>query len=139
MTIRPHLKMHADFPDDCVEDDEDIILFPGRNIAEALRDALGARGYRVSEPMHAGEHGWELEAYQDRLRRWIQITQLGDECIVMTRNMASWLRPDLPAFRRFLSDLQAVLEADPRFSRIGWLTKDFSYTDAPPAAGPFDD
>jgi hypothetical protein len=141
VTIRPNIQMYADFPDDMIEDDHDIVQFAGRNIAEALREAFGERGYRVSEPIEAGEHGWELDVYKGKRRFWVQITSMSEdgEVLLMTQNMASWFRPDLPTFRLFLSDLEGVLEEDPRFNRIGWLTKDWWRTDAPPSGGPFDD
>lgn len=140
MTIRPNVELRADFPDDCVEDDHDILQFPGANIAEALKVALSEIGYSVSEPIYAGEHGWELDVVRARRRFWIQITRLeDDECLLMTRNMGSWLRPDLPAYRTFLTDLQRILEGDRRFSRIGWLPKDWSRNNAPASAGPFED
>lgn len=140
MTIRPNIELRADFPDDRIEDDNDIVQFPGRNITEALRDALQALGYQVSDPIHAHEHGWELDVHRGRKRLWMQITSMGDdgECLIMTKNMTSWLRPDFDVYRVFLTDLQQVLEADARFSQIAWLTKEFWREGSTPARGPFE-
>lgn len=141
MNIRPNVELLANFPDDTVEDEHDIVEFPGRNITEALAAALSGLGYRVSEPIYAGEHGWELDFWWERQRMWMQITRMaGDECFLMTKNMASWLRPGLPIYKVFLSDLQRILEDDDRFSSIAWVVEQYWLDNAKQAAaGPFED
>jgi len=97
---------------------------PGRNIAEALGAALRQRGYRVSEPINGGDHGWELDVWRRRKRIWLQISVLAaDECYLMTENMTFWLWPDVELFRAFLRDLQSVLAEDSRFCVTGWFSK----------------
>jgi hypothetical protein len=140
VTLRSEIQFHSGFPDDTVEDDHEIVQWPGRNIAEALKAALEQVGYRVSEPIHAHEHGWELDIWSGRKRRWLQISVIdADECYLMAENMAFWLWPDVPLFRTFLSDLQRILDADARFSRVGWFPKGGSARDMAPATGPFED
>lgn len=138
MTLRPNIQFDSGFPDDTVDDDQ-IIQWPGRNIAEALKAALERVGYRVSEPIHAHEHGWELDVWRGRKRLWLQISVIdADECYLMTENMTFWLWPDWKVFRVFLSDLQRILEADSRFGRVGWFQKGGSSRRMTPAGGPFE-
>lgn len=141
MTIRPNIELRADFPYDGIEDEHDFVQWPGRNITEALRDALQALGYQVSDPIHAHEHGWELDLHRGRKRLWMQITSAGDhgECMIMTKHRASWFRPDADVYRVFLTDLQQVLEADARFSQMAWLKKEYWRDGHMPARGPFED
>jgi hypothetical protein len=141
VTIRPNIELRADFPDDGIEDEHDFVQWPGRNITEALRDALQALGYQVSDPIAANEHGWELDVQRGRKRMWMQVTSAGEngECIIMTEHRASWFRPNADVYRVFLTDLQQVLEADPRFSQMAWLKKEYWRDDHRPAAGPFED
>lgn len=139
MILRPEIQFSSAFPDDSIEDEIDLVQWPGRNIAEVIRTGLKARGYRVSEPIHAHEHGWELDIWRGRKRFWLQISVLDAEVnYLMAENMTFFLWRDANLFRTFLSDLQSVLEADDRFSRIGWFAKGGIDRNAAPAAGPFD-
>lgn len=139
MTFRPVLEFRSGFPDDTVEDDNDIVQWPGRNIAEVLKAALEQQGYRVSEPIHAHEHGWELDVWRGRKRMWLQISVLGaEECYLDAENMTSWLWPDAKVFRAFLAELQRIVTADSRFSPIGWFPKGGPTRGTQPAAEPFD-
>ena len=139
MSLRSEIEFRSGFPDDTVEDDEDIVQWPGLNIAAALKMPLEQLGYRVSEPIHAHEHGWELDIWRGRKRLWLQISVIeADECYLMAENRTFWLWPDVRVFRDFLSDLQRILEADGRFSRIGWFPRGGSGRNMAPAAGPFD-
>jgi hypothetical protein len=139
VSLRPVLEFRSGFPDDPVEGDEDIVQWPGRNIAEVLKAALEQLSYRVSEPIHAHEHGWELDIWRGRKRLWLQISVLdADECYLTAENMTFWLWPDVNVFRAFLSDLQRVVEADSRFRPIGWFPRGGPTRGVAPAAGPLD-
>lgn len=139
MTLRPVVEFRSGFPDDTVEDDDEIVQWPGRNIAEFLKAALESLGYRVSEPIHAHEHGWELDIWRGRKRLWLQVSVLdAEECYLTAENKTSWFWPDVKLFRAFLSDLQHTIEADSRFSPIGWYPKGGPTHGMAPAAGPFD-
>ena len=139
MMLRPEIQVSHTFPDDAIEDDDDIVQWPGCNVAEAIKLALELRGYRVSDPIHMEFLGWELDIWRGRKRVWLRIT-LGDEEVnyLVAANMTSWIWPDRALFRAFLSDLQDSLQADQRFSRIGWFPKGGAGTNVAPAAGPFD-
>ncbi len=121
MTIRQNVQFCSAFPNDA---DDELELQAGRNIAEALKTALRQRGYRVSEPINGGDHGWELDIWRGRKRIWLQISLFAaDECYLETENMTFWLWPDRELFRAFLRDLQSVLAEDSRFRVTGWYTR----------------
>jgi len=137
---RPEIEFSSSFPDDSLSDEIDFIEWPGRNIAEAIKAALERLDYRVSEPIHAHEHGWELDIWRGRKRLWLQISVLDAEVnYLMAENMTFFLWPDVELFRRLLADLQQILEADGRFSRIRWFPKGGIAERAASAAGPFGD
>lgn len=140
MTVRPEIRFSSAFPDDTIYDAAGFAeVQPGRNIAQALKVALEQREYRVSDPINGGDHGWELDIWRGGKRLWLQITAFdADESYLHAENMTFWLWPDVNLFRTFLSDLQRILLADSRFSRVGWLPKGGIYRDLAPAAGPFD-
>lgn len=138
MILRPEIEFSSIFPDDSIQDESDYAQWPGRNIAEALKAGLEARGYRVSEPIHAEEHGWELDVSRGRKRLWLQVSVLdADVNYLIARNMTFFLWPDIELFRTFLSDLQTILSADDRFSRIRWYRRGGIAGDLAPADGPF--
>lgn len=135
MTLRQNVQFCSAFPDDA---DHDLDVQSGRNIAEALKAALGQRGYRVSEPVNGGDHGWELDVWSGRKRLWRQVSVLAaDECYLVTENMTFWLWPDADLFRRFLKDLQSVLAEDGRFIVTGWFSKGAAVSGAELAEAPF--
>ena len=119
MTLCPNAQFRSAFPDDS---DDDLELQPGRNIVEALSAGLVRSGYRVSEPISGGDHGWELDIWRGRKRLWLQVSVLAaDECYLMAENMTFWLWPDVKLFRAFLADLERILADDSRFGVIGWF------------------
>lgn len=139
MTLRPDVQFRSGFPDDTVEDEHGIVAWPGRNITKALKEAMERLDYRVSEPISAEHAGWELDIWRGRKSLWLPINVIdADECYLMTKSSSSWLCPETKLFQAFLTDLQRILEADDRFSQLGWFAKGGIDRNAPPAAGPFD-
>ena len=139
MILRSDVQFRSGFPDDTVEDDDGVVVWPGRNITEVLNVALERLGYRVSEPICAEHNGWELDIWRGRKRLWLQISVLdADECYLMTENMTFWLWRDMKLFRTFLTDLQRILGEDGRFGVIGWFPKGGLARTMEPADAPFD-
>jgi len=140
MRLRPELQFCSGFPDDSVEDDTDFVVWPGRNIAEALKAGLEQKGYRVSEPIDAQEHGWELDIWRGQKRLWAQVSVIdSEENYLITQNMTFFLWPDRKLFRQFLLDLQEVIQAEPRFRNVKWFEKGGISAGSPPADGPVAD
>lgn len=139
MTLRPDVQFRSGFPDDAVEGDDDIVVWPGRNIAEALKGALEPLGYRVSAPICAEHAGWELDIWRERKSLWLRINVVDvDECYLMTKSSSSWLWPEKSLFRTFLADLQHILEEDGRFKVVGWLPTGASAGTITPWRSPFE-
>jgi hypothetical protein len=122
VTIRPTAEFVADFPDDCVEEGDDIIVFGGRGCTEAIGAALRALGYQVAEPQPEDEHGWTLEAWKGRYKCWLQVTDLGEGTYILGTNVVTlrfWSKPTRHA--EFLSDLDAAMRGDARFRQMKWF------------------
>lgn len=140
MRLRPEIQFCSGFPDDSVEDDTDFVVWPGRNIAEALKAGLEQKGYRVSEPIDAQEHGWELDIWRGQKRLWAQVSVIdSEENYLITQNMTFFLWPDRKLFRQFLLDLQEVIQAEPRFREVKWFEKAGISANSPPGDGPVAD
>lgn len=140
MKIRGFAEIVADFPDDTVEEDDEIVLFGGRNMAEAIGEMLTKLNYEVSPPVHRFEYGWDFEVTSEGKRVWMQVSYLGDRDYVLSTDF-------IPKFGLFVSKkqiyaemlnrLNQALAADPRFESVGWIyRRDIS--DAPPAPNPLD-
>lgn len=139
MKIRSTAEIVADFPDDSIEDDHDIIQFGGRGIAEAIAEMLRRLGYEVSTPEHQQEHGWDFTVKSRRKKVRMQVTHLEPEYILSTKY--------IPSFRAFFSKeqmyapllkrLNAEFANDPRFKSVKWFA---SYgSEAQGAVEPVDD
>ena len=139
MTLRPDVQFRSGFPDDTVDDGDDIVAWPGGNIAEALKAALERLGYQVSEPICMQHAGWELDICRQRKNFSVRTNVIdADECYLMADSNKAWFWPDVKGFRMFLADLQRVLEEDSRFGVIGWFPRGGSVGATEPADTPFD-
>lgn len=140
MKIRPVIKFRSGFPDDMImADDDEIAHFPGRNIAETLKMQFESLGYKVSAPIEAFELGWELDIQRSNKRLSLRVSLIDDDENYLFADQArAWLWPDTKLFRAFLSDLQSILQADGRFSVIGWYAQGSDTFGEAAASGPFD-
>jgi hypothetical protein len=140
VSVRPVAEFCADFPNDMIEDETDIVQFGGRGITEAIAGMLDDLGYKVSAPIYAGEHGWELDARVGGRRFWLQITDIdGSKCSLVTDDMTWRLWPDPSKHREFLVQLEAALQRDGRFRQIKWFPKDWWRKEAAPSDSPLGD
>ena len=122
MLIRPCAELCADFPDDMIEEDGEVVQFGGRGVAEAIAAILRARGYEVSTPEHQQENGWDFDVKTERRRVWFQISDLGDVFVLTSRCYAGFLprRKDTDVHAEVLTRLAAGLAADRRFKTVRW-------------------
>ncbi len=121
MTLRPRAEFQTSLPDDGIEDETDFVEFPGRNVTEAIATMLSGLGYDVSPPIHAAEHGWELDVRANGRRFWLQITRMDElNCILVTQDMTWRIWRLHPSHAEFLTQLDAALRQDGRFDEIGW-------------------
>jgi hypothetical protein len=116
------------FPDDTVEDDHDIVVFPGRNIAEALTPILAEVGCTdVGEPSHESEHGWEIRFRSGGKWFFCQVSRIEPETLlVFDKNYGSeGLFYKGPSRHALLLDmLRPVIAADRRFEGLKWYTQE---------------
>ena len=121
MILRSDVLFRSGFPDDTLGDHHGIVVWPGRNITEALKAALERLGYRVSEPICAEHAGWELDVWRQRKSLSLRVTVVdANECYLMAKS-SSWLWRENRLLRMFLTDLQRILDEDGRFKVIGWF------------------
>jgi len=122
--IRPWASCDADFPDDQIEVDDDIVQFGGRNVAEAIAEIVTGLGCRPSEPISAEEQGWELDIKTDDQPLWIRVCDQGDRHFSLLMEDATVLirlfSRTHPTFVRMLRELHLALAADARFQNIVW-------------------
>lgn len=121
MRIRPCAEFSADFPDDMIEEDGQIVQFGGRGVAEAIASMLQGLGYEVSVPEHQHEHGWDFDVKVQKDRVWMQVSDLGD-FILSTEYFPSFglFKKPSDIYPQLLTRLNGELAADPRFSSIRW-------------------
>lgn len=121
VNLRPEAEFRTELPEDGGEDEVDFVEFPGRSVVEAIASMLAGLGYDVSAPIHAVEHGWELDVRAKGRRFWLQLTRMGGpDCILVTKDMTWQFWRKRPSFGELLTQLDRALRADGRFSQIGW-------------------
>ena len=128
MTEKKWAVFRADaFPDDTIEDEQDIIRFPGRNLAEALMEILAARGCaKIEPPSEEGEHGWHVRFTSDGRPFLCQVSRIEPETLLLfDRNFGAPGRFEKgPAPHAvFLEKIQAALAQDARFQELTWYTQ----------------
>jgi len=139
MIVRPNARFRSGFPDDALVDDDDIAVWPGRNITEALKAALERLGYRTSGPICLEHAGWELDVWWRRKSLSLRINVVdADECYLMSKCSSSWLWREGKLLQMFLTDLQRILAGDERFNLIGWLPTGGSAETVTPWRSPFE-
>lgn len=115
------------FPDDTVEDEHDIQVFPGQNIAEAIQPILREAGCsEVGEPWHAHEHGWRLNFRYDRKRFFFQVSRIEPETVLLFAKAygSDGLFHKGPSRQVLLLErLRPLLAADARFKELKWYTQ----------------
>ncbi len=118
--VRSLATFQADFPDDSVADDFDVVLCGGKNVAEAIREILLREDCADDKLRYGGAHGWELTFAYRGYPLWMQIVQL-DHYILHCKESpgfgdGSGSAPHLNALKM----LNEKLRQDGRFRDIVW-------------------
>lgn len=122
MLIRPCAEFQANFPDDMIEEDGEIVQFGGRAVTETISAMLRDRGYEVTPPEHQGENGWDFNVKIQKRSIWIQISYLGDGFILNSKCYAGVIprQLDETVHAEVLKRLNDGLATDGRFSDVRW-------------------
>ena len=138
MKIKPWAELQSSVPYDGVEEENDWVVYPGRNVAEAIQDVLGKLGASL-EPIECLEHrGWEFGFKYGKVGLVCRATMIDDYLVGFAdpsfiREMLKRTHPDFVALLRRLGD---ALDEDSRFSDIRWFAPDEVMTGVPGAARP---
>ncbi|MHC4291852.1 MAG: hypothetical protein ACYSTR_06535, partial [Planctomycetota bacterium] len=128
LAVKNHVVFNADFPDDSkVDSAGNIIMGPGKNIAQALLILFEEAGYKIDTIDEYDNYGWEFQVC--KTKSWMR-------CLIQNANpwlciieSSSLVMPFInkksvdEQYLGFLSDFQAILNEDARFSSIKSFTK----------------
>jgi hypothetical protein len=136
--VRALAEFRADFPDDGLENESGFLLFPGKSATGAIAEILRGVGCEVSEPLHAHDHGWELEVAFRNERMWCQVTSLGEEDHVLLFIDGPFMgySSSNPSYLEAIARLNLAMQGSPRFRDIRW--RRWKGPDGPAAAAPLD-
>lgn len=137
MSVKPWAVFTADFPDDQVEDEWDILTFGGRNVAVAIGGILAQLGCEVSAPIYSGELGWQFGAWFKGRRVW---------CLISSFHPTFFLNFDdppalgsrgkeAPAYEEIAEKFSAALAENPRFHDVQWYSREEGPPAPPDGAG----
>jgi len=114
----------ADFPDDWMEEGDEIIEFPGRLLITAIAELLRAKGYSVSDPMFQMEKGWDLVVDHEKASVWMNVTSFDERRFVLqhaSRSRFVTLHREL--YAEVMQALNEGLREDERFGEVLWFDK----------------
>ena len=134
--VWPNVWFDADFPDDTVYDESgDELQFAGQAVARTIAELLQARGYELEEPQNEEHLGWSFIAYRLGESFWMLLTFI-DGYILQTKDRAWRVFSRQGEYLDFLTDLEACLKSDPRFSNLRWWVKDWPPDEGESVASP---
>jgi hypothetical protein len=119
MTPKPLAVFSADFPDDQVEDERDIVLYGGRNVAEAIRQIAIDVGCETSGFLYEGLKGWSFEAWYEG-RAYTCLTTSFHPRFYLIIDPGLGGRLAQTDFVAFLGAMDAALRLDSRFHDLEW-------------------
>lgn len=125
MNFKGYAELVTNLPDDVAEEDDEITVYPGRNVAEALADIIRAAGYDVGAPEDRGIRGWDLNIRVGGKRIWLEVQGIDpQEFILQTEAKVGLLKRlfgvDLGYYAEFLTKLNDGLQGDSRFGKAKW-------------------
>lgn len=122
--VFPNAEFDADFPNDAIEEDGDITVFAGQNVAKAIAEIMRRAGFEPDAPWNE-ENGWGFHTNFKKRPIWIGVSSFEDEHFHMFVEDASFMDRFMgyakKAHREFLVVLSRELQADPRFRNITWF------------------
>jgi hypothetical protein len=121
----PQAEFEADFPDDSEEDDGDIVVFPGRNVVEAISEILERAGHKC-EPPFFGDFAWEahVEFMKRSMVFGVHTFEPGEFHLFAkdASPLDRWFPSAKRKFVEYLRMLGRELGADARFRNLRWFS-----------------
>ena len=126
LIVRPDAVCKTTIPDDPDYDPitgEAIQL--GGPAAQVLADGLRVRGREVTDLEYFGEHGWGFAVISARNGISVDVTFFDDVSVMVSVTYRPRFYDRLigrkdPMYREVLRDVDAILQADARFSDVRW-------------------
>ena len=135
MKISNKAQIGADFPDDTVWVDDEIVLWGGKNVTVAIGEILTRLGAEVSEPI-LEDNGWALNISYKGRNPWCLIHDGGEGFIYFYMDDRWGARGDMAAYVELIVQLNAELHRDPRFDDIRWYDSSDQDFDGPASSSP---
>ena len=123
MKVRKWAEFVADFPDDQVDDGNDISQFGGRNVAETVVDILKSLGCTAEDPEVSDHYGWSVAAKIRDTKIWCEVTSLPPGFILSIEENSLRKGYDY-LFADVLIQFHQALIGDGRFHDIVWKTQE---------------
>ena len=118
--IKSLAEFRADFPDDMIEEDGEIVQSGGKAVAEALGEILTGLGCAVKGVKNAGDHGWDCSFSFERYGLWFQISDLDPYLLICKPPFGVSTEP---RYLNLLIKLNDALRRDGRFHDLLWFTQ----------------
>jgi hypothetical protein len=116
--LRPCATFQADFPDDQIEEDGQIIRFGGQGVTQAIASIMTHAGYSVSSPLeYRGEMGWafDVDANPGSIEILVSPQTERDYILISTWKSAR------ARHAAILTTLNVGLAQDTRFISVRWF------------------
>jgi hypothetical protein len=115
----------ADFPDDTVEEHDEIVLPGGRNVAEAVGARLRANGFDATAPEQHSFYGWSFEFAVHGLRAFV-LLQRSDAWLLIVEIQGGLLtrkRHWEAALEQAIAAVEGAMANDVRIAPRTWMTR----------------
>ncbi|MCI0632221.1 MAG: hypothetical protein L0Y44_16380 [Phycisphaerales bacterium] len=123
---RPFSTFKADFPDDSIEQDDEIVVPAGRNIMEAICLQLKQLGHDAQAPSQHSFYGWSSQFAVGQLKVWL-VLQFPDPWLLIAEargNLLSGRKAKADALQKGVEAIAAALAKEPRIGEVCWMTQE---------------
>jgi hypothetical protein len=123
--LKSAIECVADFPDDHLEESDEIVRASGMSLSRAIADLLTESGVSASAPTLDREHdSWEFYAEWAGRRFWVLVSDMGATKLIQTEDASPILKrffSGQAAYVAFLGLLHRELSNDARFRSVEWV------------------
>ena len=125
MTFRRFVEFATSIPDDSVDEGSEWRV-GGEGVASVIAEILRSQGRQVNPPEFEGDHGWTFVARTQKGKYYFQVQHSGDVTVFTDDVTIPSLfgKRDSADHIALLTQLDAALQADQRFSNVHWCSED---------------